>query len=128
MYPQAKDQITQAAIRIITMQHVRSMLSYYLIRELIENSTLAEEEREPITAVATETRRSGFKLEMLATPLGIHLENYDEERLRREAARITQLSQSSPAQAYEAGERLVEDLVSDLLSHQEAEIARPLAA
>lgn len=122
MQSQRSTTVKDAAIQIIAMQHIRTMLSYYLMRELVDqNGSIMKDERDAIKVSATEARRFGFRLEVIATPLDIHLENYNEDRLRREAARINQLFRTSPQQAYEATERLVEDLVLDLLSQQESQ-------
>lgn len=112
-----------AGIEIIAEQHVRAMLSYYILRGLMDENKMVETERTAIRESAIEIRCSGFRLEAQVEPLGIQLDMSSDERLRREATRIINLSRTSETEAKQGTDRVVAEVVSHILETEPEEEA-----
>lgn len=103
------------AIEIVAEHHIRTMLNYYVMRSLLDEGFMAEVERTAIRSSAIETRRYGFRLESKVEHLGFHLDVYDEDHLRREAARIAALTHTNPEEARGETNRVVAAMLAETL-------------
>lgn len=109
--------------------HARQMFTYYYLRALLEtNGAVRADELEAARYLAVESRRFGFRIEAQADALGLILDGYDEESLRREAYRAAGLSESDPAQALSVERRTIEQVASAALGARGERVEQPLAA
>lgn len=111
------------AIVIVAEQHIRTMLNYYVMRSLLDEGYMKEVERTAIRSSAIESRRYGFRLESKVERLGFHLDIYDEDRLRREAAHIARLSRTSLEEAKQETEQVIAEFLAEALVPSRLELA-----
>jgi hypothetical protein len=109
--------------------HARQMFTYYYLRALLEtNGAVHADEQEAARYLAVESRRFGFRIEAQAESIGLILDSYDEESLRREAYRAAGLSESDPAQALSVERRAIEQAASAAAGARGERVEQPLAA
>ena len=126
MFTQATPRITRSRL---AEAHARQMFTYYYLRALLEtNGAVHADEQEATRYLAVESRRFGFRIEAQAAGLGLILDGYDEESLRREAYRAAGLGESDPAQALSVEQGAIEQAVSDALNARGERVGQPLAA
>ena len=126
MFTQATQSTTRSRL---AEAHARQMFTYYYLRALLEtNGAVHADEQEATRYLAVESRRFGFRIEAQAAGLGLILDGYDEESLRREAYCAAGLSESDPALALSVERRAIEQAVSAALGARGEGVGQSLAA
>lgn len=112
------------AVAILAENHARQMFLYYFLRAQLEAAgVIPAAELTLVHAAAVEARRFGFRLEAAAEKSGLRLDEYDEDRLRREAYRAAEVSLTNEVAAREIENRVVSETAEFALNAAPAEVA-----